>query len=77
MPLPTRALSLAKELLPQSSWIMWPVLGMRADWLTAIPPLLPVLFRMLLALAATGHVSSNINTAMIVYETMLGLCCYS
>ena len=67
MPLPTRALSLAKEQLPQSSWIMWPVLETRADWLTAIPLLqLPVLFRMLLALAATGHVSSNINTAMIV-----------
>jgi len=53
---------------------MWPVLGTRADWLTAILLLLlPVLFRMLLALAATGHVSSNIDTAMIVYETMLGL----
>jgi len=71
MPLPTRVLSLAQE-MAQSSWIMWAVLGMRADWLTAIPLLLlPVLFRMLLALVATGHVSNTAMIAMLVYETML------
>ena len=71
-PLPTRVLILAKELLPQSSWIMWAVLGMRADWLTAIPLLLlPVLFRTLLALVATGYVSNTEMIAMLVYETVL------
>ena len=71
MPLPTRVLSLAQE-MAQSSWIMWAVLGMRADWLTAIPLLLlPVLFRTLLALVATGYVSNTEMIAMLVYETVL------
>ena len=59
MPLPMGVVSLAQE-VPQSPWITWPVLGMRAVWLTVTPQrLFPVLLQMLLGLGATGHVSST------------------
>ena len=56
MPLPIRQHNLVKE-LAQSSWMMWAVLGMRADWLIADLQLITtVTIVKMLVLVATGLV---------------------
>ena len=50
--------SMAKE-MAQSFWMMWPVLGMRADlWTANTLPIITVVTMKMLVLYATEHVSN-------------------